>query len=82
MHTLLKSDLVKLDVFTDKFVKKWCGIPRCATNAVIHLKSGLNFPSISQLHSLSHSLAYARTRLKGDLSVNHVLDTKLRSESQ
>ena len=82
VHTVLKTDLKKLDVFTDKYIKKWSGIPRCATNAAIHLQTGLNIPSISELHSLSHSLAHARTRIQGDSTVNHALDVQLRRESQ
>ena len=82
VHTVLKTDLKKLDFFTDKYIKKWSGIPRCATNAAIHLQTGLNIPSISELHSLTHALAHTRTRMQGDATVNHALDVQLLRESQ
>ena len=82
VHTVLKTDLKKLDMFTDKYIKKWSGIPRCATNAAIHLQTGLNIPSISELHSLTHALAHTRTRMQGDATVNHALDVQLLRESQ
>ena len=36
VHTISQSHLKKLDTFTDKFVKKWTGLPPCATNAALH----------------------------------------------
>ena len=42
-------NLKKLDTFSDKLVKKWTGLPPCATNAAQHLKPGLDITSISTL---------------------------------
>ena len=33
VHTISQSHLKKLDTFADKLVKKWTGLPPCATNA-------------------------------------------------
>ena len=63
IYNLTKSDLNKLDVFTDKYVKMWNSLPPSATNAVIHMQTGMNIPSISHLHRLSHCLAHSRTRI-------------------
>ena len=82
IHDLTKSDLKHLDVFTDKYVKKWTGVPPSATNAMIHMKAGLDIPSITQLYRLTHCLAHCRTRLQGDDKVNHALDIKLTRESR
>ena len=82
VHELTKSDLKKLDTFTDKFIKKWSGLPPSATNAIIHMKPGLDIMSTSHLHTLCHSLAFSRTRLIGDTVVNHALDCKLEREAQ
>ena len=42
VHDITDTNLKKMDTFTDKFVKKWAGLPLCATNAIIHLKCGLD----------------------------------------
>ena len=76
VHTLTATQLSKLDTLADKFVKIWAGLPRSATNAVIHLRGGLDLRSISEVHCTSH----ARTRLQGDEGVNHELDTTLARE--
>ena len=52
-------------------------MPRSATDAVIHLKGGLGLRSISELSTETHATSHARTRLKGDKVINHVLDTTL-----
>ena len=80
VHDLPKSYLSKLDVFTDKYIKKWTGIPRCATNAALHLKHGLDIPSITHLYTLTTCVTYTRTRLQGDSKVNHALSCKLDRE--
>ena len=52
VHQITKSNLKKLDTFTDKFVKKWAGLPPCATNAALHLKTALDIVSISTLYTV------------------------------
>ena len=51
------------------------------TNAIIHLKKGLDCKSISQLYTETHVISHTRTRLLGDPIVNHVLDSRLQRES-
>jgi hypothetical protein len=80
VHSLTATQLSKLDTLTDKFVKHWAGLPRSATNAVIHLKGGLDLRSVSELYTEAHATSHARTRLKGDELINHVLDTTLQRE--
>ena len=50
VHNLNETHLKHLDTFTDKFIKKWSGLPPSATNAVIHLRTGMNIKSISELY--------------------------------
>ena len=69
-----------MDTFSDQYIKKWCGLPRCATTALIHLSEGMNVQSISSLYIESHSVSHSRTRLQGDAQINHVLDTTLQRE--
>ena len=66
VHTLTATHLKLLDTFADKYVKKWAGLPRCATNAVIHLNEGMDVRSISELYMEVHTVSHTRTRLKGD----------------
>ena len=51
-------------VFTDKFVKKWAGIPPSATNALIHSKVGMNIKSISELYTETQRVSHTRTILQ------------------
>ena len=57
------------------------GVPISATNAVIHMKEGLDIKSISQLYMEAHAVSHGRTRLQGDLSANNVIDCTLERES-
>ena len=47
VHDLPITHLKKLDSLADKFLKKWAGLPKCATTAVLHLNSALNIKNIS-----------------------------------
>ena len=77
VYDITKTDLNKLDTLTAKYLKKWCGLPPCATISIFHLRTGLEIKSISTLHEKSHSVSHARTRLLGDSLVNHVLTCKV-----
>jgi hypothetical protein len=76
IHDITQTDLKVLDRFTDKYLKKWAGVPQCTTNALFHLRTGLDIKSISQLYEVCHCMSHARTRLRGDDQVNHVLTSK------
>ena len=77
VHTISQSHLKKLDTFTDKFVKKWTGLPPCATNSALHLKPGLDITSISTQYKTTITQAYTRIRILGDETVNSALQSKL-----
>ena len=81
VHNLTETQLKKLDVFTDKYVKKWAGLPPSATIAVIHLRAGMHFKSISELYMEAHCVSQARTRLQGDINVNFAIDCAIERES-
>ena len=82
VHTLPQTHLKKLDTFVDKFIKKWAGIPKTATNAVKHLKEALDIPAISEMYTEAHNVSHARTRLQGDSTINTVIDLTLERESK
>ena len=82
VHNLTSTSLTKLDRLTDKYVKKWSGLPPSATNAILHMPEGLNVRSISELYRETHTVSHARTRLKGDQIVNTVINSTIERESQ
>ena len=67
---------------TDRYVKKWSGIPHPGTLAFVHMPEGLNIKSISSLYLECHTNAYISTREKGDPKVNHCLDSRLTREAE
>ena len=80
IHTLTKTQLNKLDTLTDKAIKRWSGVPRSATNALIHMKEGMDVKSISQSYMEAHTVSHVRTRLQGDSGVNNAIDHTLERE--
>ena len=80
VHIISQTHLSMLDTFTDQYVKKWAGLPKCGTNSVIHMEEGLGIQTISSLYMEAHATSYTRTRLLGDVKVNHVLDATLERE--
>ena len=81
VHTLTNTHLKTLDTFVDQYTKKWSGIPKSATNVIIHSQQGLDIPSISTMYTEAHNTTHARTRLQGDLRVNQVIDHRLLREA-
>ena len=82
VHDLPVTYLKKLDTSTDQFLKKWAGLPRCATNAILHLCTALNIKKISTLYTETHTVTHCSTRLKGDQLVNLIMDNKIERESK
>ena len=81
MHDVTQTNLKKLDSLCDRFCKKWLSMPRSATPAILHLSSGLNIKSISQLYKECHSINHVSSRLKADSNVNAALTSKIERES-
>ena len=82
VHTLTATHLKQLDTLTDKFLKKWAGVPPSATNAILHMNQGLGVKSISEMYTECHAVSHTRTRLKGDSNVNTAIDATLERESE
>ena len=82
VHTLTQTQLKTLDTLTDKAIKIWAGVPRSATNAVIHMKEALDMKSISQLYTETHTASHVRTKLQADSTVNNVIDSTLEREGE
>ena len=81
VHDITKTDLQKLDNLCHKYLKKWAGLPPCATNSVFHLKNALDIPSVTSVYDEAHYVAHTDARLKSDTIVNHSLDSKIDRES-
>ena len=82
VHQLTKTQLSTLDTLTDKHIKKWAGLPRSATNALIHISEGPGIKSIWELYTEVHTVSHTRTRLKGDAIVNSAIDASIERESE
>ena len=76
------THLTKLDTMVDQYLKRWAGLPKCATNAILHLDTALHIKNISSLYKETHAITHCSTRLKGDTGVNLALDNRLARESQ
>ena len=81
IHQLTTTNLKKLDALVTKFLKKWLGLPRCATPAILHVPQLFEMKTISQLYQECQNNAYISSRMKGDPKVNEVLDSRLQRES-
>ena len=75
------THLKQLDALTDRYIKKWSGIPHPGTLAFLHMPKGLNIKAISTLYNECHTNAYISSRSKGDANVNHCLDSQLDRET-
>ena len=82
VHDLPPTHLSTLDTAADQYLKRWAGLPRCATNEILHLRTAMNIKKISTLYTETHCVSHAATRLKVDDRVNMVLDCKIIRESQ
>ena len=47
VYDLTSTSLSNLDKLADKFVKRWLGVPKCASNTVLHSKRTFNIPKVS-----------------------------------
>ena len=46
------------------------------------MKEGLDIPSVSEVYIEAHNTSLARTRLQGDMIINHVIDHTLHREER
>ena len=76
VHDLCTSQLKALNDLTHGYLKKWLGLPQCASWALVHDAHGLNIKSISHLYIESRALNLANIRLFGDERVRQALDSK------
>ena len=82
VHDIPYTHLYKLDTMADQYLKRWAGLPRCSTTAILHLNTAMNIKKISTLYLEAHATTHSSTRLKGDSSVNLIIDNRLTRERQ
>ena len=77
-----KSQIKALEALTHKYLKKWLGLPRGASWALVHDTHGLNIKSFEHLYNESRSLTLSNIRFFSDGRARHALDCKEERESQ
>ncbi len=80
VHDITKTQLNTLNQITDNYLKKWCGLPPSATNAVLHMSEGLGIKSIDHMYKESHCNAYASSMVKADVKVRNCLKSQYTRE--
>jgi len=80
VHELPKSRVQNLHTLCHRFVKKWSGLPRPATEAVLYHNGVFGLKSLPEEYVAEHTSNYVRMRFKGDAKVNTILDYKLARE--
>ena len=76
IHDLHKRQIETLEALTHRYLKKWLGLPRGASWALVHDSHGMNVKSISHLYLESRSLTLSLIRFFSDGRVRHALDSK------
>ena len=82
VHDLTKTQLKVLDDLTHVYLKKWLGLPRGASWALVHDAHGMNIKSIDHLYKESRALTLSNIRLFSDGRVRHALDSKEEREGK
>ena len=82
VHHIHKTHQDKLDTLARKYLKSWLSIPsRGATDASLFHPNMLGAKTPSSLYKEATVNNYTLMRLKGDSTVNHILDSRLQRES-
>ena len=82
VHDLNKSQIGSLDELSHSYLKRWLGLPPCASWALVHDVHGLNIKSFDHLYKESRSLSLSNVRFFSDGRVRHALDSKEEREGK
>ena len=82
VHKITTTNLTKLDLMVDGYIKRWLYMPQSVTCAVIHMPEALNIKSISHLYKECHATSHTTSRIIADQNVNLALDSRVQRESQ
>ena len=81
VHEMTASSLKSLDSICNKYLKKWAGLPKGATQQVVHSSHALNIPKIEDLYHLCHTLELTNVRMVSDKTVINAIEDELVRES-
>ena len=82
VHFIHKTHMEELDCIARKYFKLWLRIQKHGvSDAGIFHPYMLNIQTPSQLYKEAHASSYALIRTKGDVNVNHALDSRVVRES-
>ena len=82
IHDLTKSQISDLESMAHSYLKRWLGLPRGASWALVHDIHGMNVKSIDHLYKESRSLTLSNIRFFSDDRVRHALDSKEEREGK
>ena len=82
MHDLNKGQISALDELSHRYLKRWLGLPQCASWAIVHDAHGLGIKSFDHLYKECRSLTLSKIRFFSDGRVRHCLDSKEEREGQ
>ena len=82
IHDLTRSQIADLESLTHTYLKRWLGLPRGASWALVHDIHGLNIKSIEHLYKESRSLTLSNIRFYSDSRIRHALDSKEEREGK
>jgi len=80
VHTLTSKSLDKLDALATRYLKRWIGLPRSGTPAVIHVPNIYAIKSIRHVYKECQASAYISSKLQADSKVKNALDSRLERE--
>jgi hypothetical protein len=82
VHYIHKTHMDQLDTLARKYIKMWLKIPKKGvTDASIFHPYILDVKTPSMLYREAHASAYAMIRVKGDIIVNHALNSRIEREA-
>ena len=82
VHDLNKGQIKALDDLSHSYLKRWLGLPQCASWAIVHDAHGLAIKSFDHLYKECRSLTLSNIRFFSDGRVRHALDSKEEREGK
>ena len=59
VHDLPPTHLSRLDTSADQYLRRWAGLPRCATKDILHMRTAMNIKKLSTLYKETHCVTHA-----------------------
>ena len=82
IHDLNRSQIAELESLAHSYLKRWLGLPRGASWALVHDVHGMNVKSIDHLYRECRALTLSNIRFFSDGRVQHASDSKEEREGK